>query len=566
MMSELPRNEHELIRLVSRACDDQASSEELRWLDEQLACDPQVRRLFLEAMALEANLTELAGVALYADSHPAAPLVDFEQIYTGSIPVHRPSAPQAPPANSLATLLRRTTGAIDRTIRRDRHPVRFWTAVSVLTLVFLSTLAVWIYPRRDVEPRIAEPPKFQSQRPLLVAKVVGSVEAREAPGSAPCFVGAHLRLGQTVHLTRGLVKIGFNSGATAILEGPGELRLEGDNAGELVLGKLVTRVPPPAAGFTIHTTAGKIVDLGTEFGMAIDSLGNVRVQVFEGLVRVEPAAVDRFADTLARDLQAGQSLTLSARGAIHAEPPRETARFVRHLPAWAERTLVYQGDFDSLTPGKLAGQAGWQNAEHAGWQNAEHQVSDGLDRYLLGPGQGRTHNASLYTIPAEATAVVFEARMRMRGRYSHQIGPTDAEGNRLFTFGSHAHQVGFRVRDYDLRDVATGNLTDVNALSASRHHWYDVRLTVRFTTGEPRGRLEVRKLNQPRFSTVADQIALNLPSRFHSPAQWTGLVIWLGSSSDWLDHVKVGYVVGPHQPQTQPPPDEEAAASKPSVT
>ena len=58
------------------------------------------------------------------------------------------------------------------------------------------------------------------------------------------------------------------------------------------MGKLTARVPHTAAGFTVSTPAGKVVDLGTEFGVEVRPDRTMDVQVFVGAVKVSSAGVD----------------------------------------------------------------------------------------------------------------------------------------------------------------------------------------------------------------------------------------------------------------------------------
>ncbi len=58
----------------------------------------------------------------------------------------------------------------------------------------------------------------------------------------------------------------------------------------LLYGTLTARVPMQARGFTVLAPSGKIVDLGTEFGLSVADGGSTSVKVFTGLVEVFPLA------------------------------------------------------------------------------------------------------------------------------------------------------------------------------------------------------------------------------------------------------------------------------------
>jgi Concanavalin A-like lectin/glucanases superfamily/FecR protein len=85
-------------------------------------------------------------------------------------------------------------------------------------------------------------------------------------------------------LGEGRALIAFNSGATALLEGPARFRLESSNRIFLHQGRLVSEVPVPAQGFTVNTPSLTAVDLGTRFGITVATGGNSELHVMEGLV------------------------------------------------------------------------------------------------------------------------------------------------------------------------------------------------------------------------------------------------------------------------------------------
>ena len=78
--------------------------------------------------------------------------------------------------------------------------------------------------------------------------------------------------------------------ARVVLDGPAHFTLDSKLGGNLQLGKLTARVPHGAHGFTVSTPAGKVVDLGTEFGVSVKADKTVEVEVFVGEVVVDASA------------------------------------------------------------------------------------------------------------------------------------------------------------------------------------------------------------------------------------------------------------------------------------
>ena len=98
--------------------------------------------------------------------------------------------------------------------------------------------------------------------------------------------------GKVLRLERGLAEIEFDRGARVILQGPAGLELVSATSVELLTGTLTARVPAQARGFTVLTPRGKVVDLGTEFGLSVDEGGTTTVRVFTGEVEAFPLVAD----------------------------------------------------------------------------------------------------------------------------------------------------------------------------------------------------------------------------------------------------------------------------------
>jgi hypothetical protein len=94
--------------------------------------------------------------------------------------------------------------------------------------------------------------------------------------------------GSTVSLQRGIVELSLDRGAKVTIEGPADWSVNDKNSVSLRAGKLVAHVPEQAIGFTVETPTAKVVDLGTEFGVAVSNSGTTEVQVFKGKIEVHP--------------------------------------------------------------------------------------------------------------------------------------------------------------------------------------------------------------------------------------------------------------------------------------
>ncbi len=90
---------------------------------------------------------------------------------------------------------------------------------------------------------------------------------RFTPAMLP--LGTEFHAGQQLNLTAGLAELTFTSGAKIILHAPVQFTATTALGGDLQFGRIAAKVPHEAAGFTVNTLAGKVVDLGTEFGVSV---------------------------------------------------------------------------------------------------------------------------------------------------------------------------------------------------------------------------------------------------------------------------------------------------------
>ncbi|MEZ6094457.1 MAG: FecR family protein [Pirellulaceae bacterium] len=96
--------------------------------------------------------------------------------------------------------------------------------------------------------------------------------------------------GEIVRLFAGSVELTFDEGAVVKVQGPIEFRPLSTGQLELRRGRLLASVPHEAIGFTVSTPTSRIVDLGTEFEVAVNDAGESDVQVLKGEVEVAPIA------------------------------------------------------------------------------------------------------------------------------------------------------------------------------------------------------------------------------------------------------------------------------------
>jgi hypothetical protein len=156
------------------------------------------------------------------------------------------------------------------------------------------------------------------------------VEGGDAVGAA-----GDLHAGKVLELVRGLAEIRFECGASAVIEGPARLELLSATRVRLVRGKLAAKVPHSVLGFEVLSPQGKVIDLGTEFGVRVTEEGATDVIVFDGKVEAHAGGDGRVATADGVSLTKDQSARITDGKIVRNEgPPREASgQFVRAIVA-----------------------------------------------------------------------------------------------------------------------------------------------------------------------------------------------------------------------------------------
>ncbi len=157
-----------------------------------------------------------------------------------------------------------------------RFLARWFGAVAALLLITAGLAWILRGPGRENEDGAGP----------AVAWLVNAQNCTWADDVAPA---GNLGRGTVLKVERGLAEIRFRCGARVVLEGPARLELLSEKSACLLRGKLTARVPGAATGFEVLSPQGKVIDLGTEFGVAVSDHGATDVYVFEGMVQARSA-------------------------------------------------------------------------------------------------------------------------------------------------------------------------------------------------------------------------------------------------------------------------------------
>ena len=244
-----------LFEWESQSLDD-AGTERLR---ELLRTQPHARERFVRLQLVSAALQGEPDSLAASPAPVASP--------------HVALAPQQRPSSAAATLWARAG----------------WLAVCAAILC----IAGWVGGGGDAlrdrstrAGRIGDEPTSSG-----VALVTRLVNAEFGPGQRPVEAGESLAPGR-FQLASGWAQLEFFCGATVVVEGPADLDLISAMRARVRRGRLRAHAPPAARGFQLETDRWDVVDLGTEFGLSVDS-GRTHVHVFDGEVELRGARVRR---------------------------------------------------------------------------------------------------------------------------------------------------------------------------------------------------------------------------------------------------------------------------------
>ena len=169
------------------------------------------------------------------------------------------------------------------TLLNQHSPLSFILAFVTVCMVGLATMCAFIYLRPDNNPA----------EPFFIAQVTAMKDcewttATEAPTNLES-----LEAGRRLSLEKGLAEITYSNKAQVVIEGPVSYTVDSPKSGVLDKGKLFARADTEQSRqFTIVTPNAKFVDLGTEFGVEVDTKGHSAVAVFSGNVKAAAKLAD----------------------------------------------------------------------------------------------------------------------------------------------------------------------------------------------------------------------------------------------------------------------------------
>lgn len=246
----------ELKSLVDRYFTDSLTPSEMQTLEAFLRDDATARRFFARYAQLDHDLYLEADARRQADAALRRMGVGDSE----NAPSVRPSA------SSSARALRWLAAAA--------------AIVAAVGIGFLAARSQ-TDPATALSSRPAAIVTLASRPAADVAWLINAQNCLWTEGDGP----SDLTAGAVLSLDRGLAELKFRSGTVVLLEGPAKLQLLSDNSARLERGRLTGKVHGLIKGFELLCPSGRVIDLGTEFGVSVAASGQTDVYVFDGKVQ-----------------------------------------------------------------------------------------------------------------------------------------------------------------------------------------------------------------------------------------------------------------------------------------
>ncbi|QDU56222.1 LamG-like jellyroll fold domain-containing protein [Aeoliella mucimassa] len=224
---------------------------------------------------------------------------------------------------------------------RSRAPWMGWLLAASIAVVSTIGVLRWLQPDFSNVAGIpggmvgSKEPAHAAVVPTLVSAYVGRTDQCEWQAD-PLVNGDLLHQGDVVALNQGVAELIFDDGARVIAQGPCTLEISDSNSFSLSLGNVSVEA---TYGFKVGTPSGIVLDLGTEFGVAVDHAGGSEVHVFKGEVAFQAVNAGGTFQGKPLKLKADQACSVAIGGVTLQEFEANEAKF-----DWRNRPQLLDSD------------------------------------------------------------------------------------------------------------------------------------------------------------------------------------------------------------------------------
>lgn len=142
-----------------------------------------------------------------------------------------------------------------------------------------------------------------------------------------------IAVGQSIHIDSGLIEVDLGGRGSLVIEGPAHINFSSAMESELHRGSLVMRATMKGHGYTVKTSQGSVIDIGTEFAVSVGEDDVVETHVIEGSVEAVgndgKSVTLKINDALRFDEKGGEVITSDVGKFYTAMPPiHQQMRFI----------------------------------------------------------------------------------------------------------------------------------------------------------------------------------------------------------------------------------------------
>lgn len=297
--------------LVEKLFDDRLTDVELQQLNHALRQSPEAREHFWHLVMLEGYLADLPGwiagqqyATQLAFSETLEAFIEMESNAEAELQTYPPpsSTPEKDRTEEQPITWQdvRTVGRFCiRSLARQKAAwgVAAAAMICIVALVYATLFAG--SPSQPPAQKFAGSGQDTPQavplptEPATIAVVLNQSVPTGGNAESALSPGTELAQGQLIALqVNSALELEYESGATVILQGPGEFKLHSTQRVGMQYGRMSAVVPPQAKGFTISTAQTDFIDHGTEFEVTLDKEGHGEVVVLDGLIEARPARTE----------------------------------------------------------------------------------------------------------------------------------------------------------------------------------------------------------------------------------------------------------------------------------
>lgn len=181
-----------------------------------------------------------------------------------------------------------------------------WTRPAIAAAaVLLLGLGIWTANHRQ--------PTGAPTGSVVLEEIATIADSRECRWKANSALPVEKRLtAGMLELESGVALIEFDGGAKLALQGPAKLELISSKLARLHQGNASVRCEHGVYSFSLQTPTSTVIDLGTEFGVAVESSGVSEVHVLDGEVEVADSTSKEQPNT--SFLGVGETMILASNG------------------------------------------------------------------------------------------------------------------------------------------------------------------------------------------------------------------------------------------------------------